>query len=146
MDEKVPTEPALGISVEATVDNTRKIVFQTFLPQTSTGAQIDELLNKVLGSAERIGAKNQLKVWQHKLQDDEGKLALFKKSLGELDERHKADWGATKRGGEFKLTPQQKQERNACESSIERYNQEINIAKLNIAQYEKTLADAKEAG
>ena len=140
----VPTkEEALGISVECAVDNTRKIVFQTFVPQSSTGKQIDELLNKVLGSAERIGAANQLKYWKHKLRDDEAKLGQFKKSLGELASKHEQEWSARGRSGTFKLTPQQESEKNACRSTVERYEAEIEINKLNIAQYEQTLAEAK---
>ena len=151
MDEKVdPTghtvpvkTEALGISIESQVDNTRKIVFQTFIPQASSSKEIDVLLNKLLGCTERIGAANQMKVWKQKLVSDQGHLENFKKALGTVDARQQEQWTASNRQGKFKLTPQQEAERNACKSSIERYLNEIEIDKLNIAQYEQTLAEAK---
>lgn len=137
---QIDTAPAIGVSLDITIDGHRKVVFQTYVPQDVEASVLDALLLKLNTVADRSKAQYQLDAWQDKLRDDTKQLELFRKALAQVDEKARLDWEATGRKGAFKLDARQQAERHNSLSTVQRYEDEIAKDREHIEKYESILA------
>ena len=134
--------PAVGFSITHQIDEKRGFVAQTHVAQDASPAEIDAVLDKVVAALARQSLKVQLDEWRRKLADDERRHAQMKADMARMDEIHVAAWDASGKKGPFKLGQKEEADKRNAESTLERYVQEIERDRLNIAECEAKLNGA----
>jgi hypothetical protein len=82
---KGETAPALGISLSMQYAGGRTVVFQTHVAQEASQADVDKILDKLNGSADRAEAFYAQEQARRQLEVEEKALVNIKRRLGEVD-------------------------------------------------------------
>lgn len=130
---------AIGFSFNITLDDKRQIVAQTHVDQGATDEEINFVLDKITASVRRQKDQFYLADLKRWLPVKKRKLEEQRKMFGLVEERHKAEWAAGNKKGEFKLGAKEESERKTALSGIDRYMEEIAIDEQEIADLEKEL-------
>lgn len=85
-----PAVSALGFSVQTDLGAGRSIVFQTHLPNDVSADEINAMVDKMLGAADRAKARYDIEALTRTLEADEKMLAQAR----EDEERCRRDWEA----------------------------------------------------
>src|SRR5258707_1066071 len=87
MKDKIgPGEPAIGFSLDCKINDRRAFVIQTYLAIDARPKQINELLDRLLVSADRQEVRYRLKDMRLLLEKAELELPLHEKKLVEFEE------------------------------------------------------------
>lgn len=87
MTSERETGRALGISINAQVDQGRQIIFQTHVDADTTQEQLDELLDKLNVACDRQAAFYEIPGLQKAVRAEQDRLNLFTSNLGVMEER-----------------------------------------------------------
>jgi uncharacterized protein (DUF342 family) len=128
--------PSLGISVKSMVNGTMEVVFQTFVERDAPVEEINKLVDKCIGVAERQDNKFKLQAYREQLQTHEHQLANMKVDIQAIDERVNDEWAASGRKGPFQRSQKQEQERKHAIQVQARFLSEIEKLKRMIAELE----------
>ena len=92
MKDKIgPGEPAIGFSLDCKINDRRAFVIQTYLAIDARPKQINELLDRLLVSADRQEVRYRLKDMRLLLEKAELELPLHEKKLVEFEESARED-------------------------------------------------------
>ena len=142
---------ALGLSFEQTIDDYRKIVFQSFLPRSSSLDSINELLDRMSSAGDRQKAKTHLPTVKGLLDIKKAAFAAETeahfKALQERDaqdeiwQRQAIEAG---RRGPWKPNAAQAQERAKVDARISQSEHNLKLLEKEIDSYTRQVADMVE--
>lgn len=133
--------PAIGISVQIELKPGHGIVYQAYVKRDTDRAEIDALLDKLTGAADRISKRYQIEPLEKAIEIEQRRLDQASKATAKLDllvETKKATFEAGDRRRKYVESPTEAQAREQTQASIEDSN-----AKL--AQYKADLVKLKKA-
>lgn len=139
-DASTAAAPALGVSFQLALDEKRQLVFQTHMDALAPPAELNKMLDKVVGIGERQYAKYQI----IQLKRD---IWLRNEEIGKIKNAmivNRTNWEAAfseqqkrrQRGGEFTLSEAQTREEGSAK-------QNIKILEGLIKRLEEELAEAE---
>lgn len=87
MTDERETGRALGVSINAQVDQGRVIVFQTHVDADMSAEKLDELLDKLNVAADRQAAFYEIPGLQKTVRAEEDRLNLFSSNLANMEQK-----------------------------------------------------------
>lgn len=137
MADERETARALGISVQAQVDNGRQIVLQTHVDANAPKEEIDALLDKLNMAADRQAAFYEIPQLQKAVRLEHDRLHLFETNYAQIEERKALKDQAN---GQRRRNPQED-----AKEAVEKTNATNNLSRQKeiIAEVEANLADAQ---
>ena len=87
MTDERETGRALGVSINAQVDQGRVIVFQTHVDADMSAEKLDELLDKLNVAADRQAAFYEIPGLQKAVRAEEDRLNLFSSNLANMEQK-----------------------------------------------------------
>jgi hypothetical protein len=137
MKDKIgPGEPAIGFSIDCKVNDRRAMVIQTYLPLDAAPKQINELLDRLLVSADRQEVRYRLKDMRLLLEKSEAELPMHEKDLEKFEAHTVREHQVTGRKSEF-------QWKGAQAASRDNKIQNVAMARVNIERIKKGIAEAE---
>lgn len=127
----------INIQLSLNVTKDRNLVLLTHLPAGAPKEQLDQMLDLLNKSGDRLEAKYTILGLQAQLEKDQSVLANVTKDLDAINSRHQADWIASGKRGEFKLGPKEKQEKLAATHLVERMTQDVARVTKRIAEMQE---------
>lgn len=137
--EIVPVAAALGMSFDVTIAENRRLVVQTHLPADAEGPAINAMMDKVFKALDRQTHIYTLRALRPKLASLEKTLRQINEDMGRVETRIQAEWAASSRRGELKLSPKEQAEKTNASSTRDRYKLEIELVKAEIAECEAAI-------
>jgi hypothetical protein len=142
MKDKIgPGEPAIGFSLDCKINDRRAFVIQTYLPIDAQPKQINELLDRLLISADRQEVRYRLKDMRLLLEKAMAELPMHEKALVEFEEsavrRHKE----SNRRSDFEWKGNDATNRDNKIQSVAMARVSIDRIKKGIAEAEAELKD-----
>lgn len=148
---EIVTTPALGMSYQVSLDKEgrRTIVFQAHVAVDTTLEQINTLLDKMSAAADRRAAIYELVDERRKADDFSITARTVLVQRTELEAAAEARYEASSKRGDWtveKLPAKEAAARHNLNVSIERYESELERAKLNIERLEKVVGYGPNGG
>ncbi len=126
------TAPALGISLSLQYAGGRTVVFQTHVPQETPQAGIDEILDRLNGSADRAEAFYAQEQARKQLEVDENVLANIVKRLSDVESNIQLKAAADGRRNP-KLSAQDEMQKKQAYDSLAEANKRVDIDRAHLA-------------
>jgi hypothetical protein len=137
MKDKIgPGEPAIGFSIDCKINDRRAMVIQTYLPLDAAPKQINELLDRLLVSADRQEVRYRLKDMRLLLEKSEQELPMHEKDLVRFEDATVRDHKVSGRKSEFEW-------KGALASSRDNKIQSVAMCRVNIERIKKGIAEAE---
>lgn len=132
-DSKGETAPALGISLSLQYAGGRTVVFQTHVPQETLQAGVDEILDRLNGSADRAEAYYAQEQARRQLEVEEKALLNMTRRMGEVESNIQLKASADNRRN-YKPSAQDEVQKKQALDSVEE-------GKRRVAECKAFLAD-----
>ena len=137
MKDKIgPGEPAIGFSIDCKINDRRAMVIQTYLPLDAAPKQINELLDRLLVSADRQEVRYRLKDMRLLLEKSELELPMHEKDLVKFEDTTVREYQASGRKANFEW-------KGALASSRDNKIQSVAMCRVNIERIKKGIAEAE---
>jgi hypothetical protein len=133
-DTPAASAPALGFSITANIHDRSQIVAQSFVPFEASDDQINAALDKVMKALDRQAAKYQIKDLKRKMEFEDIALKNQVEKVADFQNAAAAEFAASGRRGEFKLSKQQ-------EVGLENHRKTIDGMKYNVERYRVNIAE-----
>lgn len=129
--------PAIGVSLQVTLDQRRQLVLQSHADQENP-AQLDVLLDRLTRAADRQDAKYLVETVKRLLRQAERNLLDTEAGMARTYEAAQQEWEADgSRQGEFKASGSVATDINNSRKSADRFREEIAAHTAEIARLEK---------
>ena len=134
-DSKGETAPALGISINAQVSPRRQITVQSFVDRDASGAEIDNLLDKMNASLDRQEAFYAIEDAENQLEVDSNVLVNITRRLAEVEDNIRLKAGSeTGRRAPYKPSAQEEVAKKQAHDSLAEAKKRVEIDKVIIAK------------
>jgi hypothetical protein len=132
-DSKGETAPALGISLSLQYAGGRTVVFQTHVPQETPQTGIDEILDRLNGSADRAEAFYAQEQARRQLEVEEKALSNMTRRLSEVETNIQTKSVATGGRRNPQLSAQDEMQKKQGLDSVEESKQRVVVCKTYLA-------------
>lgn len=132
-DSKGETAPALGISLSLQYAGGRTVVFQTHVPQETPQVGIDEILDRLNGSADRAEAYYAQDQARRQLEVEENAAANIGKRLQEVEANIQIKSVAEGGRRNAKLSAQDEMQKKQALDSVEEVKRRVAVCKAHLA-------------
>ena len=140
--------PAIGVSYSFQADDFRNMVLQAHIPASCNPDELNGLIDKIARACERQRAKSHLPTARNILAEKLAGLKAEQETLLSVSAERDASlrrWNeshtTTGRRGEFKLLPQQQQQKNAMDQAVGKAEQNVRVLDKEIRDLERRVAD-----
>ena len=133
---------AIGISFQIGLDTQRNLVFQTHVPYDISEEALNSLIDRLAKASDRKIAFYEIKKIESELEMMEKQYRQLLEDLERVDISHKEAYDKSNTRGPFKLSDNQKKERQNVLISKARHEDEINLRKEKIERLSNALAGA----
>jgi hypothetical protein len=114
------TEPAIGLSLNANLSQTKQIVLQTHIPRDWSQEQINTLVDKLSGVVDRKEAFYQIEVLEAELEHNKTTLYSIRHNLDNVEANALAKHEASGRRTPFKWSQAELVQKKQTEDSVVR--------------------------
>lgn len=132
-DSKGDTAPALGISLSLQYAGGRTVVFQTHVPQETPQAGVDEILDRLNGSADRAEAYYAQDQARRQLEVEENAAANIARRLSEVEANIQTKSVAEGGRRNPKLSAQDEMQKKQALDSVEESKKRVATCKAHLA-------------
>lgn len=137
VDQDTKAAPAIGVSLQVTLDQARTLVLQTHVPQEAGKDTLNGVLDTVAAAADRLEARYILVHRRRLLRQAEQNLEDTLVQQGRSFEAAKQVWQEAHPGREFKLEGASAADYTNAEKTIGRFREEIEQHKAEIVRLEE---------
>jgi hypothetical protein len=137
MKDKIgPGEPAIGFSLDCKINDRRAFVIQTYLPIDAPPKQINQILDRLLVSADRQEVRYRLKDMRLLLEKAEAELPMHEKKLVEFENNTVLHHRESGRRADFSW-------KGNAATNRENLIQSVAMARVSIDRIKKGIAEAE---
>jgi hypothetical protein len=134
--------PVIRVSFQSSLGDKRGAVFETYLAQDATEAEIGALMDKLRRVCDRQDAITSTVLVRRELETSKAQLAALKADMARVEDTQLAKWIESGRKGDFKLSAAEAQHRQNLEGSIINRVKAIELIETQLKEYE-SIAEAK---
>lgn len=136
------TEAVIRISYQSSLGDNRGGVFETYMPLSSSVAQLNAVMDKLRSVCDIQNARTSVKELARQLQSDEAALSALVADKERIAGEQIDEWDRSGRKGPFKLNPSQLQHKQNIDGSIINRQKSIEMVKARIAEFESIIKEA----
>ena len=134
--------PVIRISFQSSLGDKRGAVFETYLAQDASEAEMGALMDKLRRVCDRQDAITSAVALRRELEAGKAQLAALKADMARVEDAQLSKWVESGRKGDFKLTAAEAQHRQNLEGSIINRVKAIELIEAQIKEYE-SIVEAK---
>jgi|SRR5215831_12661919 len=133
---EIEKTPSIGVSLQVPLANARQLVMQTFVDRECPAAELNALLDKLRGAADRQDAVAQLSVTQKLLADTEKQARDQDVRIAQVEANIAANWENGGRRGDPALSPKERDDMITAHKNAQTLKDNIARIKAEITKYE----------
>jgi hypothetical protein len=122
---EVEKTPSIGISFNVPFVNQRTLVLQSFIDRECSADDLNKLLDKLRGAADRQNAIVQLELTQKALENAEKEAERHAWRMARVEENIQREWNNGGRKGDLRLSPKEKEDQRIAIANAEQIKSDI---------------------